>query len=626
MERRGIEPRAILPLSIVDAELSMKTRRILFPGILVALAAIAAGAPRTFPQNDVPRLDYQVEVADIGAKLFGVTCTVSNVHSPAVDLAMAAWTPGWYVIADHARHVRKFRAKTLANTPLRAERLDKQTWRVYAEGEPAFKVTYEVYANRLHVNGAEIRSDHAYFIGTTLFLYVPGHTSDSPSTVSFKIPDQWQVATALPPSEQKGIYRAADFDSLVDAPTILGFFDEGSFHVAGHTIHTVFDPKGAFTPAMRDQVAERLQKVLAQEVEVFGEVPFGEYWFFFLFGLRDRGGLEHENSSNLVLSRSAIRAPETLAPLGAHEFFHLWNAKRIRPAALMQYDYRKEQYVRELWFTEGVTDYYSALSSCRAGLVSKDDFLNKLSRTISFHKNNDARLWISAEQASFTTWLGYEDRLPFSVDYYSKGQLLGLLLDLEIRAATKNTKSLDDVMRSLYFDFYKKGKGFTDPALEALISRMAGRGFKDFFAKYVSGVDELPYNEALRRAGYQLDLTETREPVLGVQTMYDGDQVRVTGVMESSSAAEAGVQPGDTLVSVGSVIASRRHNLAEGFRNMYQNKEGEMLQIKVLRRGREMILSAPVRYRVTSSGEIVELANPTAEQLQVRNAWLSGQK
>lgn len=605
----------------------MKVRRLGFLLLLLSgLSPVAAASRPDLAQHSVPRIDYRVEVADIEAKLFGVTATVSNASSEFVDLSMPAWTPGWYVIADYARNLRKFQAKSADGRALRVEMLDKQTWRIFPAGAETFTVTYQIQADRLHVNGAEIRPDHAYFVGTNLFLYVPGHTTDVPFSVTFNVPDGWRIATPLQSAGRPGAYSAANFDVLVDSPTILGKFDEEMFQEAGRTFRVVFDPQGEFSASDRERVARRLQKVVAAEVELFGEAPFKDYWFLFLFGPQSRGGLEHENSTNIVLDESVTRAPEALTGVAAHEFFHVWNVKRIKPAALLPYDYRGEQYVRELWFSEGVTDYYTEVSLYRAGLIGREEFLGNLSRSIASHQSNDTRRWVSAEEASFTTWLGYEEARPFSVDYYNKGALLGLLLDLELRAATRGKRSLDDVLRVLYSDFYKKGRGFTDAQLESLVSQLAGREFADFFSRYVAGVEELPFDEVLGKAGFRLEARKENRPVLGVQTSPDGDHVQITAVTENSSAAEAGLQPGDILVSVGSVDVSGDADWAERFRAAYRKRSGEPIEIKVRRNGREMNLTTRVRTREVSGTRIVESPNPTSDQLLVREGWLAASR
>jgi len=247
-------------------------------------------------------------------------------------------------------------------------------------------------------------------------------------------------------------------------------------------------------------------RAIDSEGKMFGGLPYDEYWVLFVRGLNVRigGALEHENSTNLI-GAPLPADPKFVIGTVAHEHFHAWNVKRIKPAGLLPYDYRHEQYIRELWFAEGVTSYYADLHLRRAGVITPEEFLQRQAGQISFLQQNEARQWISADDASITTWTTYTGGGPFTVSYYNKGQLLGLLLDLEIRGATQNKRSFDDVLRSLFENYYQRGRGFTDEDVEKVAAEIAGRSFKEFFTRYVHGTEELDYNRALGHAGLRLE-------------------------------------------------------------------------------------------------------------------------
>jgi predicted metalloprotease with PDZ domain len=239
---------------------------------------------------------------------------------------------------------------------------------------------------------------------------------------------------------------------------------------------------------------------------MFGGLPYDEYWVLYVVGGRGGGALEHENSTNVMLG-SMPSDPRSLVGVTSHEHFHAWNVKRIRPAGLLPYDYSREQYIRELWVAEGITSYYGDLHGRRAGLSTVEEYLRGMEGNIRQLQSNEARNWVSVSDASTVTWLTYGGGSGygrFTVNYYGKGEILGLLLDLEIRGATGDQKSLDDVMRTLYRDFHLKGRGYTNEDLAAIVSKTAGQSFDNFFAKYVNGTVELDYNAALKHAGLQL--------------------------------------------------------------------------------------------------------------------------
>jgi len=473
--------------------------------LFCAVLFVSAFAYNTMLAQTAPRLDHTISIADAAKHLFHFKVQVSNVTGKTMDISLPSWTPGWYTIRPYAANLIRLQANANGKRlPMRAT--DKQSYRIETEGNRSFTIEYDYFANNLAVNGAELTEKRGYFMGTNLFFYVPGHTTDSPSTVKFEIPDTWRVATGLKRAEGKNTYLARDFDNLVDCPTVLGDFDEFTTTALGKTIHIVIDPKGQISPENAEKLKEYVSRVIESQGKMFGGLPYDEYWVLFVTG-RGGGALEHENSTNVMMP-SFPPDPRFAVGVTSHEHFHAWNVKRLKPAALMPYDYSKEQYVSELWFAEGFTNYYGDLHIRRAGLNTAEDYLRSLGNKIRGLQSVEARNWVSLADASIITWLSYGggagSYANFTTDYYNKGELVGLLLDLEIRAATGNKKSLDDVMRFLFDSFYKKGKGYTGRDVEIVVSDIARRSFKEFFAKYVNGTAELDYNAAFKHAGLRL--------------------------------------------------------------------------------------------------------------------------
>jgi predicted metalloprotease with PDZ domain len=455
-----------------------------------------------------PRLDYTVGITDAAKHLFHIKIQASNLSDSNLDISLPSWTPGWYTIRPYAANIIKLEAHA-NDRRLSLRAIDKQTWRIITAGNRNLTIEYDYFADNLNVNGAELTDKHGFFLGTNLFFYIPGHTNDTPSTLKFEIPEGWRIATGLKRGNEKNVYQVRDFDNLVDCPTLLGDFDEFIVTVLEKKIHIVIDPKGQFSSEAGEKLKDYLGRIIESQGKMFGGLPYDEYWVLYVTGkLRGGGALEHENSTNVMLGAMPTN-PLGVTGVTSHEHFHAWNVKRIRPASIFKYDYSKEQYIRELWFAEGFTSYYGDLHVRRAGIRTVSEYLRTLESQIRRLENSDARKWVSLSDASTTTWLSYGGGpgtgfASFTTDYYNKGELVGLLLDLEIRGLTSGKKSLDDVMRALFENYYKRKRGYTNEDVEKVASEIAGRSFKEFFNRYVEGTDELDYNAAFKHVGLRL--------------------------------------------------------------------------------------------------------------------------
>jgi predicted metalloprotease with PDZ domain len=457
--------------------------------------------------QSAPRLDYTIGITDAARHLFRIKIEASNISTSSLDISLPSWTPGWYTIRPYAANVIKLQAHANGKRlPMRA--VDKQTWRITTEGNRKLTIEYDYFADNLNVNGAELTDKRGYFMGTNLFFYVPGHTNDTPSTLKFEIPEDWRIATGLKRGNEKNLFLVRDFDNLVDCPTVMGDFDDLTVTVLGKTIHIVITPRGQITTEAGNKLKEYVSRIIESQGKMFGGLPYDEYWVLYVIGrLRGGGALEHENSTNVMLG-AMPPDPMQVTGVTSHEHFHVWNVKRIKPAGLIPYDYSKEQYIRELWVAEGFTSYYGDLHIRRAGIMTVSDYLRGLENQIRALQNNEARKWVSLSDSSTITWLSYggigSGFTTFFPNYYNKGELVGMLLDLEIRGATGGKKSLDDVMRTLFENYYKRKRGYTNEDIEKVASDVAGHSFKDFFKRYIDGTEELEYDAAFKHAGLRL--------------------------------------------------------------------------------------------------------------------------
>jgi len=472
---------------------------------ILVLSALAQGAPR---------FDYTMAVKDASQHLFHIKTDVTNVSGKTLDIAIPAWTPGWYMIKPYAACVQRLSIHDHGKK-LPFQALDKQSYRIDTNNVKALTIEYDYWANDLAVNGAELTDKHAFFIGTNIFFYALGHTQGTPSTLKFELPAGWRIATGLKRGNDPNTYTARDFDNLVDCPTVLGDFDEDVTTVQGKQIHVIIDPKGSLGEEARAKLKDLIGSIIDSQGKMFGGLPYEDYFVMYIGGqtLKGGGALEHENSTNIMRPIATGTNPQNLVGVVSHEHFHAWNVKRLKPAGLMPYNYVREQYTKELWFAEGVTSYYGDVHQLRAGINTSDQFVRQMAGQISGLQRTESRLYTSLSDSSTITWLSYGSGPGgppvFAVNYYNKGEVVGFLLDLEIRGATKNQKSLDDVMRYLWENYYKKGRGYTNEDVEKAVSQIAGKSFSTFFARYVDGVDEIDYNAFLKNAGWKLEPGDT---------------------------------------------------------------------------------------------------------------------
>ena len=570
----------------------------------------------------------------------------SNVPAPAEELlVMPVWTPGSYLVREFERHVQDFAATDDSGQPLQWEKINKDSWRVATKGSRDWRATYRVYANELSVRTNELNSDHAFWNNAALLMYLDGFLS-APSTLHVIAPQPWKVATALPVEPgAKNTFRAINFDILYDSPVEASNFKTLSFEVKGVPHRIVIDGEGNYDP---ETLRIGVKKIVETEVELMGgEIPYHDYTFILHLRSNTGGGLEHLNSTALGYSRFAFRsaagddvnsAGPNAAPLRsyrgffslvAHEFFHLWNVKRIRPDALGPFDYTKENYTKLLWVAEGITDYYARLVLRRSGVISDKEFLTEQARAFQQLQNTPGRLEQSAEESSFDTWIKYyrqdENSINSQVDYYSKGAILGLLLDLEIRKQSKGAKSLDDVMRYLYTEFYKKDRNYTPKDFQQGCELMAGTSLEEFFARYVRGREELDYNAALAGAGLMLDTNgppvagkPAEKAYLGADLNQEGERLMVRRVYAGSPAYEQGLNTGDQVVALNNMRATKDFFDAR----LAEKRSGDLINLTIFRFDDLSMLAIKLGRITSAPYRIMPVENPTDEQKSVYQSWL----
>jgi len=569
------------------------------------------------PPQSRAEIRYTVSLAHPEQHLFHVSVEIPEVKDD-VKLQMPAWN-ALYQIRDFSSHVQRVQA-FVGGQPVPIEKLDKLTWDVRGSG--TVTVRYDTFWDDPGPFNSQLNEEHAFINPAMILLYVPERRGEKSVITLTDVPGQWRVASE---TLSGGVFEshtfrleAASYDALADAPIEASKFEEFTLPDVTPAVRVVIHGDGWKRP----DIEKSLRKIVTYEVKMMDGAPYEHYTFIFHIGKAANGaggGMEHANCTAIYVSSASY-----LQNVAAHEFFHAWNVKRIRPASLEPVDYTREMYTRALWFAEGVTDTYASYTLVRTGLWSKQEFYQDLGGQISEIESRPAELWQSAEQSSLDAWLekyALYNQPQRSVSYYTKGQVLGVLLDIVIRDRTDNQKSLDDVLRTMNRDFAKGGKFYRD-SLDIRLSaeKVAGVPMEDFFAKYVSGSEPLPYMEVLGRAGLELQQREIIHAVMGFTAEHDAEGPwTVRAVDADGPAAKGGLLVGDEIVRWDNGEPPRRPE-----RWLSQQKPGDILHLRVRRDEKEQSIEIRLGERRETFYQVAESANAGERARRIREGLLRG--
>ena len=609
--------------------------------------------------SDSDLIVYRVTPARPAAHIFAVELSIPNPGDDAVTLSLPAWIPGSYMIRDFARNIVSIAAEDAAG-PVPTRKLDKQTWRL-TPGAGALSIRYEVYAWELTVRSAHLDRTHGFFNGTSLFLRVHGRDAE-PCRVELLPPadpdcKEWRVATSLARDGAErwgfGTYRADDYDDLIDHPVEMGCFDVVAYRVGGVPHWMAVSGRHRADLA---RLAADLAPICAEHVALFGELPVDRYLFLTQVVGDGYGGLEHRFSSSLLCSRDDLPRPRGAAPaqagdthaesdyrrflgLCSHEYFHLWNVKRIRPAAFVDGGLDREVHTRLLWAFEGITSYYDDLALVRSGRIDAKGYLEALAESLTKVLRNPGRFMQTVTESSFDAWTRFykqDENAPNAiVSYYGKGAMTALALDLGIRRDTGGARSLDDVMRALWERHGRTGIGVPERGIEALAAEVTGLDLYGFFAQALETTEDLDLPALLATVGVEMRLRPARgpkdlgnvadafEPIepasdVGIRLATDGES-RVAVVLDERPAQRAGIAAGDVIIAIDGL----RVDGATASERLRVLPIGQSVRVHVFRRDELMafdLTPAP------APADVCELrldeAAP-AEVLARRQAWLA---
>lgn len=529
------------------------------------------------------------------------------------QLTLPAWRPGRYLIQNYAANITAFRAADSAGNPLKIEKSGKSAWRVEARSGDRITVNYRYYAGTLDAGFSFLDESEAYFNGSNLFMMVEGLRGEE-SRLWIAAPPDWRIETQLT-REEANAFVARDYDHLIDSPVIAApHLRRHSFNESGALIHLLFVGSD---PIDTDQFVEPVRAIVREQGRMFGGLPLSEYRFLTHAGDRWHG-VEHEASCSIIAKRSDLlgtsageKGYDHLLSICSHEFFHLWNVKRILPASFAPYDYSKETLTRLLWVMEGVTSYYGELTLSRSGLWDEGRYLAHLAGEIETLENLPGRELLSLSQASFDAWLQNDvhDRANALISFYNKGEVVAALLDLTIRRESRGAKSLDDVMQLLW----RNRRPLAEDDFERAVARVCDVG--DFFDRCVHGTDSLPYDELFSSVGVEMKaVSRDTRPSLAAGLENDGGRLLVVNAILGGAGFHSGLLPGDEIISIDGTRTMREADATSVLRSLDTGRAVEMI---VSRAGvvRVMTLSAAADPRKTVTLRATG-ANP------MRDRWL----
>jgi len=588
---------------------SHRIQRIMLAVVFVVLAPLSL-----FAQESPQSSRYTISLANAAKHLISI-----KIELPAGLAKRNLQLPVWYAlyqIRDFSQYINWVHS----STPIK--KIDKSEWRI-AGAENGATIEYEIFADDAGPFGAQLNSHHAFFNLAEILMY-PTDDRDSPMQIHFiNVPTDWRVGTTLRPSGDG--FAAHNYDELADSPVEISAFDETDFDQDGGHYRVIVD--AAHGDYDTSKIMAMLQDVVHAEVSWMADRPFDTYLFIYHFP-RDSegGGMEHAYSTAIDLRQSMMQSdPHALQEISAHEFFHLWNVKRIRPQSLEPPDYTKENYTDALWFSEGFTSTVENYMLLRAKLLDKREYFAHLAAEIEDLENRPAHLTQSAEESSIDTWLekySYYRRPDRSVSYYEKGELLGVMLDLDIRSLTGGNRSLRDMFQWMNVNYAQKSVAFADSeGVRQAAETITRSNLAPFFDKYVSGTDEIPWNVFFKTVGLNLITEKAELPDVGFTASRNFDSpLTVNSVDENSAAQIAGLSNGDVILEVnGEPPGIDFASTMKGVR------PGENLTLRTRNGKGERELSWKVNTRQELEFRITEQDNLTPQQKTRRAAWLKAE-
>ena len=574
-----------------------------------------------------PRITYTLSMPEPRSHYFHVTLSVEDYSGESATLKMPVWTPGSYLVREFSRHIPKVSASE-GKRELPVHKSAKNVWDVVTGGDSDFTVTYKVYAYEQSVRTSFLNDSRGYLNGASVFLYLDG-LQDQPGELKIQLPRGWRkISTGLSQVGGKTkTFAFANYDNLIDSPILMGNHDVVKFKVDGipHEIAIYGESN-----LDREKFLSDTEAIVKQTKELFGSIPYDRYVFLILLLESGGGGLEHLNSCTIQGQRwkfSDEKKYKDFLTLMSHEFFHTWNVKRIRPFALGPFNYDEENYTTDLWIAEGLTEFYESVIPYRAGLFTEEDYFDYVGRLIKLVETTPGRQVQSLSEASFDTWIKYyrrdENSPNTQISYYSKGAVVGFLLNLAIVESSGRKKSLDDVFRKVYSKIYEgEQRGFKSAEFRQICEDAAGRDLSDIW-QYVDTVVELDYDQFLSSVGCRLDRSyaddiKESDAYFGLKHKTSNGRIVIKTVYDGTPAADGGVNVNDELIA----LNGNRLTPDNAVKLLKETTVDEKASLLISREGEISELEITPSTTPPDKFSVIRLEEATDDQQQLFEAWL----
>lgn len=571
------------------------------------------------------QINYRVSFEKPFTHYCEVEISIENIKKDSVIFSMPVWTPGSYLIREFARNVDKVSASGIDGKELFTEKINKNSWKVDASGQSKINFSYRVYCNELTVRTSEINNDHAFLSSSGVFMFVRGY-EDKKCVLKIELPTEWKKISTGLGTDSENIYSAENYDVFIDSPVEIGNQNILEFEIKGTKHFICLSGKGNYK---EDVLVSDFKRIAEEEIKLLGgDIPYKDYTFIIHLVEKGGGGLEHLNSFVVQMARwnfSDEKLYKKFLGLVSHEYFHLWNVKRIRPAALGPFDYDNENHTKSLWVAEGWTSFFDNLILRRCGLIDNKEYFEFLDVEVNDIMRFVGRFTQSLAESSYDTWIKFyrkdENFNNSQISYYTKGALVSLMLNIEIIKSTNAEKSLDEALRMLYEDYKKdNSKGFTDKRLKEVCESLCGKNLDEFWKLYINGTAELPLESYLAECGLELiNENETAQCALDIEAKSENGKYIIVKVFAGGSAYESGLNSKDEIIAVNGnrVEQNLLKNLLKDFSN------GSELNVLISRDGliREfkVKLLKPIPKYIIKESDV-----KTAEQQKYLDKWLIG--
>ncbi|HWP82941.1 MAG TPA: PDZ domain-containing protein [Bacteroidota bacterium] len=572
-----------------------------------------------------PRIEYRLGMSRPSTHLFEIEMTLENLpqNEQSLEVVLPVWRSGRYVVFDFAGGVDEFWATDASGKSLPWRKTDKTTWRIDLQKSNTVRIQYKMFANEFHLRTKGLNDEHAFVDPMSVFMYVEKFRS-LPLTLIISPYKNWHVTTGLEAVKgEKNTFTAPNYDYFADCPLEIGDHKDFEFEAEGKKHVIAIAGEGPYDPEV---LKKDFAKIVKQHKEFWGDLPYDRYVFMIHLTTQGSGATEHINSTILLTRPTTFASAETykrFLSTVAHEFFHTWNVKQLRPKGISPYDYTKENYTEELWIAEGITSYYPALFLVHGGFRSVSWYIESLGANIRDHRMRPGNTRQSLSEASFDAWVkhwrGNPQAYNFETDYYDKGSDVGLLLDLEIRSSSGNKSSLDDVMRMMYRRFPLGKGGYTVHDFQKAAEEAAGKSLQQFFNDYVHGTRPLEWEQYLGYAGLEVVEFQQQNSVwLGIGTTETAGTTRINRVIAGSPAYEAGLDINDELIAIDGMRV--KHSDWADRVNLY--KPGTKIRVSVFRADRLREFEVTLQEEKVPYYSVQRVKNPTDLQKSIFESWL----